>query len=110
MFSAPGGFLVEVRASPEGLDSHLQTLAAACVQGHNGNFHRMRVDPSKAFDPVPNVVNEKSILFYDSSIGSRMIKAMALSRDSHTICHSEETTVDFAEKLCESIALVSYWT
>lgn len=35
------------------------------------------------------------------------MEAMALSRDRHTMCHSEETTAKFSDKLCESLELVS---
>lgn len=70
----------------------------------------MGVDPQQTFNPVPNVVISESILFDDSDVGSRMIEAMALPRDRHAMHHSEEMMVDFAERLCDSLSLVSFLT
>lgn len=53
---------------------------------------------------MPNVVNSESILFYGSGVGIRMIEAMTLPRDCHAMHCMEETTFEFFEKLCDSLA------
>lgn len=82
----------------------------ARAEGRNKDFSWMGVDPWGAFNPVPNIVNSESSWFDNSDVGSRMIKEMVLPRNCHTMCHSEETTVEFTERLCESLALVSHRT
>lgn len=106
----PASFPVKVPASLEGIDPCFRSnlLVAARVKGHNNNFNQIGVDPWKACDPVPNVMNTEFILFDDSDIGYRMVEAMTLSHDHHVICHSEETMEEFVEKLCESLRLVSH--
>lgn len=102
-------FGVEVPLSLEGLDPRFRPdlLAMALAKDHDEDFARIGVDPSKAFNLVPNVINTESVLFDGSNVGSRLVEAMALPQDSHAMCHSKETKEEFAEKLCESLALVT---
>lgn len=52
-------FSVEVPASLDGLNPRFRPdqLAAARVKGYNEDFGRIGVDPRRAFDPVPNIMN-----------------------------------------------------
>lgn len=79
----------------------------SCVKGSNNDFNQIRVYTGKAFDLMANVVNE-SVFFDDSDVGCRMVEAMAVPRDCHVMCHIEETTEEFFEKLCDSLGLVSH--
>lgn len=103
---------VEVGSTLEGFNPCFRpdVLVIARVEDRNKDFNQMGVDPRRAFNPVSNVVNSKSILFDDSDVGSRLIEAMVFPRDRHAMFHSEETTMDFAERLYDSIALVSCLT
>lgn len=105
---ASDAFSIEVPHSMEGLDPYFcpDRKEVARVKGRNKDFSRIEVDPKRAFDPVPNVVNTESILFNDSDVESHMVKAMTLSYDRHAMCYNEETTEEFAKKLCESVGLV----
>lgn len=109
---ATSAFSVEVPTSLDGLDSRffLDILATAHVKGQNEDFNRIGVDPCRAFDRTPNIVNSESILFDDSDVGSHMVEVMALLCDRHAMCHSEETTAEFAEKLYGTLGLVSLFS
>lgn len=95
--------------SLESLDPifHPDLLAKAHVKGCDEDFARVEVDPSNAFDPVPNIINTDSMLFNDPDVDSHMVEAMTLPRDRHIMCRSEENTEEFVERLYESLALVS---
>lgn len=110
--AASSSFPVEVLSSLEGLDPRfrLDILAAARVKARDEEFRRMGVSPRKTFNPVPNVINTKSILFDDSDVGCCMLEAMMLPRDRHVMCHTEDTTKEFAMKLSKSFGLVSHLT
>lgn len=107
MTGALDAFSVDVHPS---LDPRFipDLMTAVRVKGRNEDFSRIGVNPKRAFDPVPNVVNTESVLFDDTDVGSRMVEVMTLPRDRHMMCHREETTEEFAEKLCESLRLVSH--
>lgn len=77
----------------------------ARVKGLNKDFNRIEVDSRKAFDLMPNIFNTESVLFNDSNDWSSMVKAMALPRYQHVMCHNEKTTLEFVEKLCESLKI-----
>lgn len=94
----------------EGLDPHFRpdVLEMTRLEGRNSEFCEIGFDPRSAFNTVPNVVNSESIIFVDSNVGSRMMEAIALPRDRHAMFHSEETTLEFANRLCGTLALVSH--
>lgn len=66
------------------------------------------MDPRRAYDPVPNMINSKSVLFYDYDIGSRIVEVMALPHDRHAMYCTEKTTFEFVEKLSDSLVSVSH--
>lgn len=84
------GGVVEVPPMLEGLSPRFrpEALVTARTKGCGEDFTRIRVIVTRAFDPVPNDVNCKSVLFDDSDVGSRLIEGMALSRDRHAMRHN----------------------
>lgn len=100
---------MEVGPSLEELLLHFRpdVLAMVRAEGRNEDFSQRGVDPRQAFKPIPNVVKSESIIFDDSDVRSCMVEAMALSRDHHAMFVTNKTIVDFFERLCYSLALVS---
>lgn len=82
----------------------------AGVEHWNEDFSRMGVDPEQAFNPILNVENSKSILLDGSDVGRRMIEEIAFPRDLHVMYYLEETTTEFAKRLCDSLPPVSHLT
>lgn len=100
-------FSIEVPPLLDGLDPcfRSENLATARAKDREEDFAHIGVELSEAFDPMSNVVNSKSILFNESNVGSQLIESMTLPRDCHAMFHSRESTADFAEKVCQSLAL-----
>lgn len=80
------------------------------MKGRNEDFAHIRVNLSRAFDLVPYIINSESLRFDKSNIRSRLMEAMTPPREHHAMHHSEETTVKLAQKVCQSLALVSHCT
>lgn len=89
-------------------------IPALCLGGsphkrRNSDFTQLGVDPSEAFNPMPNIMNMKSVLHDESVIGSRLLESLTLLRDRHTMHHSKDTMEEFAQNISHSIAVVSHW-
>lgn len=97
-------------ASLEGRNPRFRpdNLAAAHARVCKADLARIEANLSKAFDPVVNVINSESILFDKSDVGSRLIEAFTLPRDCHVLFHSPESTSEFAQKIWQSLTLVSW--
>lgn len=67
------------------------------------------VDPAKAYDPIPYVIESESILFDDLDVGCRMIEALLLPQDRQAMCFGEESVEELAQKFSQSIAMVSLY-
>lgn len=85
-------------------------MRVARLKGREQDFARLGIDPSKAFNPVQNIIELESILFDDTNVRSRMIKVLSLSCDRHIILYKEETTKEYVRKFFHSLAVVSAYS
>lgn len=81
----------------------------ARFRARGDDFARLGLNVGDAFDLVPNVVNTKSIIYDESDVGCRLVELLALPRDRHVMAHSDDTTEEFDEKCCQSLAVVSVY-
>lgn len=74
---------VDVSPTLEGLDPRFQHVRMSTIraQGRRVDFEEAGMDLSQAFDPVPNVMNSKSVRFDDSDVGSCHVKSLVLPHD-----------------------------
>lgn len=105
--AASDDFSLEVSTLLKGLNPrfHLEALAAAHIKGCNKDFAHLRIDPSRAFNLVPNVMNSKSVLLDKSNVGSCLLESLVLPRDRHAMYHTKIRR----RSLPRSSARVSRW-
>lgn len=99
---------MHVPISLKGLDPGLrpEVIEEARSRVWTEDFGRWGIDISRAFNPIPIVLNSESVLMDNSEVGSRLLESIVLSRDYHPLQHCKDSTEKFARKFCQSFAAV----
>lgn len=99
----------EVPFTLEGLDPRLRPEVIEKIRARirAEDYKKWDIDPSRASNPVPNVVNLKSVLLDNSEVGSHLLESMVIPRDRHLLWHCKDSTEVFAQRFCQGLAVVS---
>lgn len=106
--TAASKFPVEVPISFEGLDPRLlpEAVEESRRRVRDEDFAQWGIDLSRAFNPVPNMINSDSVLMDNSKVGCQLLESTILSRDHHLLRYCKDTTEDMVQKFRQSLVVV----